>query len=108
MPEALLFRAARLKFPGYPEVHGRVASTKGGKAGRFGWKAQVPNLEEFVLSACAGELGLQVPGHSQAADPAAPDAKPPGLDMDAGECDRPGRLRGRPARAGRPAPDDLV
>jgi len=88
VPEALLVKAARRKFPDFPEVHGRVARTQGGKAGRFGWKGQVPDLNEFVLSACAGELGLEVPGHHQARRPGAPvpDSSPRGLDMDGAEC----------------------
>jgi len=48
---------------------GRVSRLKDGRVGRFGWKAQVPGLEEFVLTACANEMGLEVPGHHQAPDP---------------------------------------
>ncbi len=40
---------------------------KSGRIGRFGWKAQTTNLRDFVLGACASELGLEVPGH-QAGD----------------------------------------
>ena len=45
------------------------------------------SLEDFVLTACANELGLEVPGHHQAASPLAPDAKARGLDLTAEECD---------------------
>ncbi len=40
-----------------------------GQIGRFGWKAQVAKLQDFVMTACANELGLEVPGHHQAASP---------------------------------------
>ena len=41
----------------------------------------------FVLSACANELGLEVPGHHQASTPFDPDAKAKGLDLKQEECD---------------------
>ena len=47
----------------------------------------MPTLREFVLTACAVELGLEVPGHRQAGDPLEPDARAKGLDLTAGECD---------------------
>ena len=68
------------------EVRGRVHRLKDGRIGRFGWKAQVATLEDFVLNACANELGLEVPGHHQAASPLAPDAKARGMDLTPGEC----------------------
>ncbi len=69
------------------EVRGRVHTLDGGSIGRFGWKAQVGTLEEFVLTACAGELGLEAPGHHQAPWP--PTADPPERtpDLTAEECD---------------------
>ncbi|MDR3634024.1 MAG: di-heme oxidoredictase family protein [Isosphaeraceae bacterium] len=69
------------------EVHGRVSRLKGGRIGRFGWKAQVPGLEEFVLTACANEMGLEVPNHHQAADPLGYGERDrQGLDMSTDEC----------------------
>ncbi|MCE9546319.1 MAG: hypothetical protein K8T25_12465 [Planctomycetia bacterium] len=44
----------------------------GSAAGRFGWHGQTADLKEFVLGACANELGLQTPGHFQARDPQQP------------------------------------
>jgi CxxC motif-containing protein (DUF1111 family) len=79
--------AARRKHPGWPEVNGRVARLADGRVGRFGWKAQTATLREFVLSAAAVELGLEVPGHAQAGDPRVPPIKAPGLDLDRAECD---------------------
>ncbi len=70
-----------------PRVRGRVSRMTSGRIGRFGWKAQTADLREFVLGACAGELGLEVPGHAQAISPLAPDKKAPALDMTSEECD---------------------
>jgi RNA polymerase sigma factor (sigma-70 family) len=69
------------------ETRGRVSRDAKGRVGRFGWKAQIANLHEFVRSACAGELGLEVPEHAQAASPVAPNDRPAGLDMTEEECD---------------------
>ncbi len=68
------------------ETRGQVHRLNDGRLGRFGWKAQVATLEDFVLTACANELGLEVPGHHQAASPLAPDAKARGRDLTAEEC----------------------
>ncbi len=42
-------------------ISGRVSWTDGNRLGRFGWKAQVPTLEEFVRDAVAAELGMTLP-----------------------------------------------
>ena len=68
-------------------IRGRVSRTKVGRIGRFGWKAQIASLHEFVRGACANELGLEVPGHSQATSPLAPESKPLGLDLTEADCD---------------------
>jgi CxxC motif-containing protein (DUF1111 family) len=65
IPDATIEAAARVKYPDFPEVAGRVSRQKDGRIGRFGWKAQTPTLSDFVLTACAVELGLEVPGHPQ-------------------------------------------
>jgi cytochrome c peroxidase len=44
-------------------------------------------LGDFVLTACANELGLEVPGHHQAASPLDPDAKARRMDLTQDECD---------------------
>lgn len=65
-------------------VSGRVPRAANGRVGRFGWRGQTENLHEFVLGACAVELGLEAPGHAQPVDP---------LDVnfdDSGRPDRPG------------------
>ncbi len=84
--EQALKAAAARKFSDFPEVTGRVSRTNDGKVGRFGWKAQIAGLDEFVLTACAVELGLQVPGHEQPPLPYNKEYKAPGLDMDQSEC----------------------
>jgi mono/diheme cytochrome c family protein len=68
-------------------VNGRVHEMSDGRIGRFGWKAQTESLREFVLVACAGELGLEVPGHHQSASPLAPEASARGLDLSQTDCD---------------------
>jgi CxxC motif-containing protein (DUF1111 family) len=87
IPDAAIERAAHEQFPDYPQVHGRVSRGSNGRVGKFGWKAQVTSLQEFTLSACAIELGLDVPGHAQAVIPFRPDYRAPGLDMTGDECD---------------------
>ncbi len=69
------------------EVRGRVGRDRDGRVGRFGWKAQTASLHQFVRAACAGELGLEVPGFSQPTSPLAPFDKAKGLDMTQPECD---------------------
>lgn len=86
IPDSVLVEAAKAKHEGFPEVTGRVNRLKSGKIGRFGWKAQEASVSDFVLTACAVELGLNVPDRSQAPDPQRPDYKPTGLDLTADEC----------------------
>jgi CxxC motif-containing protein (DUF1111 family) len=68
-------------------TRGRVSRNLDGRVGRFGWKAQIASLHEFVRGASATEMGLEVPGHAQAASPVAPKAKARGLDMTDLDCD---------------------
>jgi RNA polymerase sigma factor (sigma-70 family) len=82
-PEVLVATVARQP----EEIRGRVNRTPEGLVGRFGWKAQLASLHEFVRSACANELGLEVPGHSQAVSPVAPKRKAKGLDLREDDCD---------------------
>ena len=68
-----------------PSVRGRVHEIKRGVVAKFGWKAQIATLDEFVHVACAGELGLEVPGHHQAITPDGL-VHTGGLDMNEDEC----------------------
>ena len=73
-----------MKFADFPQVAGRVSRLKDKRIGRFGWKSQTASLSDFVLTACAVELGLEVPEHHQAGSPLHPDAVAKGLDPNAG------------------------
>ncbi len=86
IPDSAIEAGAKRKFPGSAQPRGRVSRLKDGRIGRFGWKAQTPTLAEFVLSAATGEMGLEVPGRHQAADPRLPGLGARGLDMDEAEC----------------------
>jgi CxxC motif-containing protein (DUF1111 family) len=77
---------AKRHHPGWVGVHGRVSRLPDGRIGRFGWKAQTATLREFILSAAAVELGLEVPGNAQAADPRIPALPASGMDMDQDEA----------------------
>ncbi len=85
--DATLEAAAKRKFEKFPEVSGRVARLADGRIGRFGWKAQKATLEDFTLTACAVELGLNVPGHAQSGNPLDPEYATKGYDLTAAECD---------------------
>ena len=87
IPESAIVAMAKKQAKETPEVTGRPARVADGRIGRLGWKGQTANSEDFVLNACAVEVGLEVPGHSQAMTPQAPRYKGPGLDLTKGECD---------------------
>ena len=42
-------------------ISGRESRVDGGRLGRFGWKAQVPTIAEFVRDAVTTELGMTLP-----------------------------------------------
>jgi len=87
IPEAVIKENAKKVHKDFPEVQGRVAKLKDGRIGRFGWKNQTANLYDFTMTACAVELGLDVPDHGQAGMPQKPDYKSPGHDLTKDECD---------------------
>ena len=68
-------------------VRGRISRVGEGRIGKFGWKGQIASLHEFVRGACANEMGLEVPGFSQAISPLDPAKKVNGFDMTESECD---------------------
>jgi CxxC motif-containing protein (DUF1111 family) len=84
--DEVLEAAAQVGHPERPEIAGRLSRQKDGTIGRFGWKAQTPHLDNFVRTACAVELGLEVPGHRQGGLPQAPEAKAAGLDLTDQQC----------------------
>jgi len=69
-----------------PATLGRISRLKDGRIGRLGWKGQTANVQDFVLNACAVEVGLEVPGHHQAMTPQAPKYRTDGLDLTSDEC----------------------
>lgn len=85
--DAAIEAAAKKTYKAYPGVSGRVCKLPGGKIGRFGWKSQKANLRDFAMTACAVELGLNVPDHAQAGLPSDPSYSPKGFDMNQAECD---------------------
>ena len=87
IPEKAILAQAEAKHAGFPEITGRAARLKNGKIGRFGWKAQEASLRDFVLTACAVEVGLQVDGREQGLDPVKPGPKAAGEDLNAEEVD---------------------
>jgi CxxC motif-containing protein (DUF1111 family) len=86
IPDEAIEEMAKREREKSPRTAGRVSRLKDGRIGRLGWKAQTANVEDFVLNACAVELGLEVPGHHQAISPQAPKYRAPGLDLTSGEC----------------------
>jgi len=69
------------------KVSGRVPPIGPNKVGRFGWRGQQERLHDFVLGACANELGLEVPGNSQPINPLQPKYRTTGLDLTAQQCE---------------------
>lgn len=77
--EADILAGERPEVKGVRGISGRAARDSAGRVGRFGWKAQVPTLDQFVAQACAVEVGLQVPGFPQRAALGKPEG--PGNDL---------------------------
>lgn len=86
IPDSVLEKKSVKLAPEFPEIQGRVSRLATGKIGRFGWKGQTASLDDFVRTACAVELGLEVPGHPQTPDPERFEDKSPGLDLTNAEC----------------------
>jgi CxxC motif-containing protein (DUF1111 family) len=58
------------------------------RVGKFGWKANIGNLSEFVRVACANELGLGNPSQAQPASLSQPGYRLRGLDITDQQCDQ--------------------
>jgi CxxC motif-containing protein (DUF1111 family) len=87
IPDEVLRATAKAQADRRDEIKGQVAIAIGGRPGKFGWRGQTATLKEFVMGACANELGLEVPGHSQGIDPLDADHHAPGLDLTQEQCD---------------------
>jgi CxxC motif-containing protein (DUF1111 family) len=97
IPERVIIAGARkqrVKFGMAPSDNesvpvGRALRLNNGKIGRFGWKAQMASLSDFVRAACANELGLGNPNQAQPNHirPGAPVTQKVGLDLTDRQCD---------------------
>jgi cytochrome c553 len=87
IPTEVLHQLADKQFRDNPNITGRPSIVEPGRIGRFGWKAQVATLDDFVRSACANELGLQNPGHPQSESPLVDTPKSHAMDLTREECD---------------------
>jgi CxxC motif-containing protein (DUF1111 family) len=68
---------------------GRPLRLTNGRIGRFGWKAQMASLSDFVRAACANELGLSNPSAPQPVPLYAKATMPaPGYDLTDEQCDQ--------------------
>lgn len=62
IPDAVIIANADPDDTATPDgISGRVSYTDGGRLGRFGWKAQIPSVAEFVRDGISTELGLTMP-----------------------------------------------
>jgi len=87
IPDETLLKLAKDQAERYPGIEGRVGRTRGGKVGKFGWRGQSATLQDFVLTACAVELGLQNADHPQAANPLLRRPTKSGNDLTKDQCD---------------------
>lgn len=70
-----------------PDIAGRAPRATGGGVGRFGWRGQTASLRQFVMIACANELGLQTKDHPQPPNPLTSDYRLSGHDMSDADMD---------------------
>ena len=84
--DAVIEAAEATKHEGFGDISGRISRLKDGSIGRFGWKAQKKSLYDFTMTACAVELGLNVPDHAQAGTPLSPEYTTVGYDLNQQEC----------------------
>ena len=84
-----LRQAEKRVFAKFPEIKGRTSALPDGRFGRFGWKAQIARLDDFVRAACSNELGLEVPGKHQVSLASAKEFDPSKLkrDMTEEQCE---------------------
>ncbi len=61
IPAETILAAADPKDSNGDGISGRPSWVDGGRLGRFGWKAQVPSVAEFVRDAITTELGMTLP-----------------------------------------------
>jgi len=61
IPEAAILANADPDDADGDGISGKPSYTDGNRLGRFGWKGQVPSVEEFVRDAVFAELGMTLP-----------------------------------------------
>jgi len=61
IPDAVIAALADPDDANHDGIRGRVRRLPDGRLGRFGWKAGVPSIREFVRDAMSNELGVTVP-----------------------------------------------
>lgn len=61
IPEAAIVARADPDDANHDGVRGRARRLSDGRLGRFGWKAGVPSVREFVRDAMSNELGITMP-----------------------------------------------
>jgi CxxC motif-containing protein (DUF1111 family) len=67
---------------------GRAIRLAEGRVGKFGWKANVGSLSDFVRVACANELGLGNPTQAQPVSLTNTSYRARGLDLTNAQCDQ--------------------
>ena len=87
IPEKVLLDLEKTQDDRSDDLRGRLSRTASGSVGRFGWRGQVGSLREFVVAACAMELGLQNEKNPQALDPLDPKHRLKGNDLTQAQCD---------------------
>jgi CxxC motif-containing protein (DUF1111 family) len=66
----------------HPEISGRLSILRDGTVGRFGWRANVNRLVNFVDRACANELSLETKRRPQGIDPTRPSYRNSSVDIE--------------------------
>lgn len=87
IPDDVIKQVARRQAATDSLIKGQVALATDGGVGKFGWRGQTSSLKQFVMGACANELGLRVETSDQALDPLDPEHKSPGVDLDQRQCE---------------------
>lgn len=81
IPDTVIKEFAEFQKRDTPGMAGRAPRATGGGVGRFGWRGQTASLRQFVMIACANELGLQTKDHRQTPNPLSAEYQLLGHDM---------------------------
>jgi CxxC motif-containing protein (DUF1111 family) len=86
IPDNAIQEMAKTQAGGHNGVKGQVAIATDGRFGKFGWRGHTATLSEFVMGACANELGLSAPGHEQGRNPLDPNYRAKDVDLTQEQC----------------------